>query len=565
MSIKLRLALLLGLLLLVFGFCVFALRALESRQLAEAIAVARRDDIDLVENWIDLRASSLRRFVDDTARWDELATYVAATSARGDWPATQLDPLLPRYGIDFLWLARLDGTVLHFAGLHAGPHSAPAAAPALPVPPAHLADLHTADTSIRAYFHPSPAGLLEVRAVQLSGPPAAWLFAARLWDDRYLAQLGNLTDSTASLAPPTAASLADALQQLPTTPDAPAPIVVQRPLPGWNGNPLRNLRLLRTAPDISFRVEADRLKTRVFLVFGFCLIAALAVSLHRWVLQPLGWITESLTRNDPAPIQPLLRARTELTRVARLIVSSFEHQKELRREVAERRHAEAELQRTLEERARLGRDLHDGVIQSLYAAGMGLAAARKRMPSDPATTERHLAHVADILNDTIHDVRDFITGLEPESLRADAFAHSVTNLFATMNAADTARGIIEIDDTTALRLAPTLRTDLLLVLREALSNALRHGQATLVTIRLKPSPATPELALLSIEDDGTGFDPATVRRGRGLDNLFARTTACGAKIHLDSAPAAGTRLTLTLPLLSPDCFSDEKPVQARPE
>jgi signal transduction histidine kinase len=538
MSIKLRLALLLGLLLLVFGFCVFALRALETRQLAEAIAVARRDDIDLVENWIDLRAASLRRFVDDTARWDDLASYVASPSARAEWPANHLDPQLARYGIDLLWLARPDGTLLHTSA-RPGTNSIP-----IPVPSSHLAELHTTDTSIRAYFHPCPAGLLEVRAVKLPGAPSAWLFAARIWDERFLTQLGDLTDSTASLSA--------VLQALPQDPDAPAPIVVQRTLPAWDGSPLVNLRLLRTAPDISFRVEADRLKTRVFLVFGFCLIAALAVSLHRWVLQPLGWITDSLIRNDPAPIQPLLHARTELTRVARLIVNSFEHQKELRREVAERRHAEAELQRTLEERARLGRDLHDGVIQSIYAAGMGLAAARKRMPSDPAAAERHLAHVADVLNDTIHDVRDFITGLEPESLRADAFAHSVSNLFATMNAADAARAIIEIENDTALRLPAPLRTDLLLVLREAISNALRHGQATLVTIRLKSSSATNGFALLSIEDDGAGFDPATVRRGRGLDNLFARTTACGAKIHLDSAPAAGTRLTLTLPLLNPD-------------
>ena len=542
MSIKLRLALLLGLLLLAFGFCVFALRTLESRQLAEAVAVARRDDIDLVENWIDLRAASLHRFIDDTARWDELAAFLTSPTSHSGWPATHFDPLLPRYGIDAVWLARADGAVVHFAA-RPGLANQP-----LPVPPDRIADLQINDTSPRAYFFPASAHLLEVRAVRLATEPAAWLFAARLWDDSFLTQLGGLTDSTATLVPATATSIADALLETPSSRDAPAPIVVQRPLPGWDGASLRNLRLLRTAPDISFRVETDRLKTRVFLVFGFCLIAALAVSLHRWVLQPLGWIADSLARRDPAPIQPLLGAKTELTRVAQLIVNSFEHQQELRREVAERRHAESELQRTLEERARLGRDLHDGVIQSLYAAGMGLAAARKRIPADTTTAERHLAHVADVINDTIHDVRDFITGLEPESLRAHAFAHSVTNLFATMNAADTARADIAIDDEIAQRLAPGLRTDLLLILREAISNALRHGQARLISVRLQAAPGQPDLAHLSIIDDGTGFDPATVRRGRGLDNLFARTTASGGQIQFQSAPGSGTRIDITLRL-----------------
>ena len=71
MSIKLRLALLLGLLLLVFVFCLVALRTLEQRQFEEALTSARRDDAKLLGNWIDLRAASLRRFADDASVWPQ--------------------------------------------------------------------------------------------------------------------------------------------------------------------------------------------------------------------------------------------------------------------------------------------------------------------------------------------------------------------------------------------------------------------------------------------------------------------------------------------------------------
>ena len=558
MSIKLRLALLLGLLLLVFVFCLVALRALEQRQLAEAVAGARRDDSELLGNWIDLRAASLRRFSDDASSWPQLAAFAADPAKDPAWPARHLDPLLPSYGIDALWLARSDGTVLHAT-------RRPGLAPLpLPVPPSRLGELGAPEASDRAYYHGSPAGLLEIRSLRLPGPSPLWLFAARLWDEPYLARLGELTDSSASLVPPAAAGIAAALQETASDPDSPAPIVVLRPLSNWEGEPLLTLRLVKAAPDISFRVEADRLKTRVFLLFGLCLIASLAVSLHQWVLQPLGWITDSLARQDTAPIQPLLRARTELTRVARLIVTSFEHREQLRREIAERRHAEAELQRTLEERARLGRDLHDGVIQSIYAAGLGLAAARKKLPTDPVATERHLAQVAGVLNDTIRDVRDFITGLEPETLRDDSFAHTVTRLFTTMNASGAARAELALDETIADRFPAPLRTELLLLLREAISNALRHGQAGVVSIRLAPDPAQPGFARLEIADDGTGFDPATARRGRGLDNLFARAAGHGARAELHSTPNRGTRLVFILPVPPAEETEGDTPIDTRP-
>jgi signal transduction histidine kinase len=511
MSIKLRLALLIGLLLLLLLGSLVALRALERRQMTTEGAAARRDDAPRAATGIEQRALLLRRFAEDAAKWWVVAGVEAEPGASAVWAREVLEPVLADYTVEVLWLADADGGVWHRVQPMGSPELA------LPVSPTRSGDPSSEEAGARVFFHPVAEGLLMVSGVRLGAAGGPWLFAARLWDGTLLAERGELSDGEAGSGPWRAASA---------------------------------------------HGEADRLRTRVFLVFGLGLIAAVAVSLHRWVLRPLGWITESLSRHDTAPIQRLLVERNELTRVARLIVTSFEHREHLRREVAERRRAEAELHRTLEERARLGRDLHDGLIQSLYAAGMGLAAARRRVVDEPAAADQHLAQVASVLNDAIREVRDFITGLEPEPAEQGAFTPKVERLFATINTGGDARVELALDEELAARLPTRLRTELLLLMREAFSNALRHGRAGVLRVSLKADPLHPQVARLSVGDDGIGFDPATARRGRGLDNLFARAATHGGRAGIDSRPEGGTRIEFEFPLPMPEDEDDETEAEA---
>lgn len=525
MSIKLRLAFLLGLLLLVFLSSLAAMREMEHRQLEKALAGARREEAQLLSHWLDLGAAPLRRFVEELALWPELDGPSLSPEA-----ATYLRSARAQAGFAALWVLGADGTRLYADA------SAEALAATSPLPSAAF-PLTTAPAEGRYFFLRTDTGLLEIRGRRHTG--GDWIYAARLWDDEHLRHIGKLVEGRASLVP-FAPSTTDGEN------DAVNVVVVDRPLLDWQTKPLGVLHIEKAAPDIGFRAETAQLKFKIFLAFGICLIGSLALSLHRWILKPLGWITDSLARNDTAPILPLLESRTELTRVARLIVTSFEHREQLRREIAERRHAETELQRTLEERARLGRNLHDSVIQSIYAAGMGVSTARKLTVTDPEEAKRRLAQVGDLLNDTIRDVRDFITGLEPETLSEASFAGTVERLFATMNPAGAARVELDLDDDIVGQLDAALRTELLLVLREAISNAIRHGGATAIEIALLP--VGHDRARLQVLDNGVGFDPATVRRGNGLNNLFARARIRGARAEISSVPIKGTRLVLEFPL-----------------
>ena len=521
MSIKLRFALLLGVLLLIFLGCLASLRLLEKEQLAEALATSQRDATGTLERWLELHGSSLRQFAEDYSRWDEMATFV--TSPNLAWADVNLRQSLAGFNVTDVWVLTVDGTLVYQA------HQRVATPP--PVEPETWRQL-VADTPFPHFFLPHPNGVLEIRAAPIqpsadttrSSPPQGWLLSSRLWDENHLATLGDLTESTIRFG---------TRDQPPPRSAADSQLTLLRPLNDWRGRTAAMLYVTREMPAIAQRLEADAFEARVFIVFGLLVMGALALSLHGWVLNPLNAIGDSLAHQDPSPLAPVISQQTELSRIARRIEISFEQQTELLREV--------------EERARLGRDLHDGIIQSIYAAGMGLAAARTLIAQDPAEAARRVDQVRAALNETIRDVRNFITGLEPEALHSRTFAAAVEGLFEFFQTTGPAVGEFDIDETVADRLHLATRTTALQVIRECASNAIRHGKASRVHVRLHRS-TDQRSAVLEIIDNGTGFDPATAQRGRGLDNIVERARTVGATAEITSGPGKGTRTTLLFPV-----------------
>ena len=104
---------------------------------------------------------------------------------------------------------------------------------------------------------------------------------------------------------------------------------------------------------------------------------------------------------------------------------------------------------------------------------------------------------------------------------------------------------LRIDDEATARLSPEQSIDTLQIAREAISNSLRHGQATAITVRLQESNR--EVGLL-VQDNGRGFDSNLPGSGHGLGNMRARAERLGATVRVDSRPGAGTRVVVTLPV-----------------
>ena len=262
----------------------------------------------------------------------------------------------------------------------------------------------------------------------------------------------------------------------------------------------------------------------------------------------------------PAPVaEPAVSfsaARGEVVTLARLAETSVAQGAELTRERDVRRRAEEDAQlkqrllaQSLDEKIRLGRDLHDGIIQSLYAAGLTLEAMRPLVKTNPDEAEARLEKVRESLNGAIRDVRAYLVGLAPENLRRVGFAQALTALVAELQADRAARFDIKIDDDAAALLAPEQSIEILQIAREAVSNAFRHGGAALVTLRLQKSDR--EICLL-VQDNGAGFDAAAAKSGGyGLGNMQARAARIGAVLRLTSQPGEGTRVLATLPILPP--------------
>jgi signal transduction histidine kinase len=293
--------------------------------------------------------------------------------------------------------------------------------------------------------------------------------------------------------------------------------------------------------------RAASLAPRVALglaLVGCGLAVALVISLPRW----------SATANPSR--SPFAASRSELGALSKLAESSVAQGEELNRERDVRRRAEEDVQlkqrlltQALEEKIRLGQDLHDGIIQSLYALGLTLESVRGLLPENPAAADQRLEQCRNSLNAAIRDARAYLTGLAPENLRHASFGRALHALLDELRAGRDARFEIRIDDDAAALLTPAQTLEALQISREAVSNALRHGRATLVTVRVHKGDH--EVCLL-VQDNGAGFDAAHRRDGgHGLGNMQARAAAVGATLHITSRPGEGARVLANLPILHP--------------
>jgi signal transduction histidine kinase len=421
-----------------------------------------------------------------------------------------------------------------------------AAATPVPLAPAEFRTL--AAQSANAQFFADVQGLVLEACIRPLTPSAQtgsarWLLATRSLDQAFFDQIAALTGATLTLEPPAATA---------APPENPAEIVLLRPLTDAQGRPLRQLRLDYHAPELTQLTQAHTEQVALFAAFGLMVIAAMWLAMSDWVLHPLQKISTALATGSNAPLTPLAKTGGEVSTLAALVARDLASAENLRAEVAERTRAqaaleksEAALRRTMEERAQLGRDLHDSVIQSLYAAGMGLSGVRAQLQSDQVEAAARLEQTGAVLNETIHDLRNYINGLEPASIKLHSFGQALASLLEVLRSLRPAETIVTIDEAIAAQLTLAQRVHALQIAREAVSNALRHGQANRVAITLR---AAGENVEFQIDDDGLGFDPAGASPGLGLTNFADRARELGAHLSVDSSPGNGTHVRLVFSL-----------------
>jgi len=531
MSLKIRFAILSGVLAVVFLGALQTLRVLEQARAEQLWREALATDQATVRQWLELTNQPLRRFVDDYAEWPALAAWVAQPEPA--WADAQLKSNLASYEAQTVWILDAKGRVLYAARQQPGP----------PLPlPAGLDGWLQGPMPHPGIFTECRDGLLELWSAPIGTDRRGFIVTGRVWTEPYLASLARLTEAKVLLAP------ADW-----TKPRGNLGHEVDLPLLDPNGQVVRHLVVRFSTPDFGPNVTHDLRTAYLFAAFGALLVVALWLAMRQWVLRPLAQIGESLTRNNLAAVGPLLTDRAELGYIARLVQTSFAQKAALETAIDEHRRTETALRESeravraaLEVRARLARDLHDGVIQSIYAAGLGLEGAISQIDQAPAASRTRLQLCRSSLNDVIREVRGFINGIDLEDLHTRGFHQELLTLTRTLQALWPVAIDTDVDATVAARLNSHQELQALQISRECLSNAVRHGGARKIRIQLGTDG---DKAFLEVEDNGCGFDVAAARsRSSGLDNLAVRARELNGALQIDSQPQRGTIVRVTFSL-----------------
>jgi two-component system sensor histidine kinase UhpB len=281
------------------------------------------------------------------------------------------------------------------------------------------------------------------------------------------------------------------------------------------------------------------------LVIGLCLVVvALIVSLtrERRRLQPLEDLVEAMEKVDLSRPRPLLPASIdgvgETEEVARIELAFL---RMMRRLEAERRRAgSATLHAQEEERARVARDLHDEVNQSLTGLLLRLEAVREAAPPE---LEAELADTKALANQAMTELLSLARQLRPTALDDLGLAAAIGGQVEQLGRGEIAARLEVEGDFSDL--GDDQQLVVYRVAQEALNNAARHSQAGRVEVRLRRDEDGG--VVLEVSDDGRGFAFDESQRGLGIGGMRERALLVGAELTIESRPDAGTTVRLDVP------------------
>jgi len=197
------------------------------------------------------------------------------------------------------------------------------------------------------------------------------------------------------------------------------------------------------------------------------------------------------------------------------------------------------------ERARIARDLHDALSQTLFSIALRADAAGSLLREGGGAAAAHVDRIAELASTAHEELGALVSGLRPPAVEEEGLARALERLVGLLDRLGGPRVIADLD--AEPELAPDRAREAFLILQEALVNAVRHAAAREVRLTLRADGTG---VRAEVRDDGRGFDPRDrAARGRrlGLTAMTERAGAIGATLALESSPGAGARVTLVVP------------------
>jgi two-component system, NarL family, sensor histidine kinase DevS len=201
----------------------------------------------------------------------------------------------------------------------------------------------------------------------------------------------------------------------------------------------------------------------------------------------------------------------------------------------------------LEERERIGMDLHDGVIQSIYAVGLTLEHAQLLLDEDTSKAKERISQAINELNGTIRDIRSYILDLRPRQLHGENLMQGIQRLVSEFRVHTLIDVNLQGSKTELEDLPESQAVALFHICQESMANIAKHAHARHVDVAVWTAA---DRALLEVRDDGRGFDLGRTRQtlGHGLANMQTRARNANGDVDITSEPGQGTTLLAWVPL-----------------
>jgi signal transduction histidine kinase len=200
----------------------------------------------------------------------------------------------------------------------------------------------------------------------------------------------------------------------------------------------------------------------------------------------------------------------------------------------------------LEERERIGMDLHDGIIQAIYGVGLSLESALHSFEDEPQDAKARVQHSIEGLNQAIRDLRGYILDLRPRQMGNEGLMSGLNRLLTEFRA-NTLANVQLTGNENELKDLPQAHSMVLFhICQEALANVAKHAKAKQVDISIW---STGERVLMEIHDNGKGFEMEKMNAsiGHGLANMQTRVHAVGGDVDISSVVDEGTTVLAWVP------------------
>jgi signal transduction histidine kinase len=489
-----------------------------------------------------LQGAGLESLVSSYAWWDDMVRFMDKPDEK--WAGDNIDNIvgIPNGG-DAVWVLDANLQLVHTIDKDYR---------RLPVPFASPAALRRAmgERYTFRYYALVDGALWEIfgAAIQDANfwrhqtPVRGYLLLGRRWDESWITQLNTLVGARVTLHPGNV--------ELPR----PAPLhEFRRTLRGPEGEALMQLEL-RFNFDLLENSRQTFIRYVVYVCAGAFAAIALIVAVFAFlVLRPLGQITRSLESRVPAHLSELLNSRTEFGDIARLIAGQLRWgrmlEEEMRRQLERANPALAQRDAEANEalRLRLASNIHDGPIQSIYAAGLQLAAVQTAAEQGLAPRPEQIAGINAMLQQASSDLRNLILDLEPEELRERDLETALARIERHLEQFAHCHFELRIADGALDGLSRDAQTQLYFICRELASNALRHARPKAASLHFSTARG---YLLLEWQNDGVGARSPGAGSGSGLRNIERRLAELGGSLHYGPLPDHRWRVEAEVPYSS---------------